>query len=62
MNMTADDVVATSIKNAARITSLSRSRIYQLLDAGKLRSVRVGKRRLVLMESIYALLSAKKEG
>lgn len=49
---------AVSVTDAAAMTSLSRSSIYELMTDGKLRSAKVGKRRLVLVESIDALLAS----
>ncbi|KAF2990150.1 helix-turn-helix domain-containing protein [Methylocystis sp. MJC1] len=48
--------IALRINEAAAMASLSRSTLYQLLKAGKLATVKVGGRRLVLRESLEALL------
>ena len=38
---------AVSVEEAARLLSLSRTALYDLLDSGRLRSVNVGSRRLI---------------
>ena len=50
------DPLAVSILEAARLTSLCRSTIYELLKAGKLRSIKVGGRHLVDYASIKELM------
>ncbi|NML94731.1 helix-turn-helix domain-containing protein [Novosphingobium olei] len=45
-----------SIADVVRATSLSRARIYQLLSADKLRSVKIGRRTLVDAQSLRDLL------
>lgn len=51
-----EDKLALRIKEAAAVSGLSRSTIYKLLSANKLRAVKVGGRRLILRESLLALL------
>lgn len=48
--------ITLRINEAAAVSGLSRSTLYQLLKAGKLRAVKVGGRRLILRESLEALL------
>lgn len=48
---------AVSVQLAARLLGLSRTSLYELLDCGALRSVKVGGRRLVPMAAIDDLLS-----
>ena len=50
------DPLAVSILEAARLTSLCRSTIYELLKSGKLRSIKVGGRHLVDYGSIKELM------
>jgi excisionase family DNA binding protein len=38
---------AVSVQEAARLLALSRTSLYELLDAGRIRSVKVGSRRLI---------------
>jgi excisionase family DNA binding protein len=48
--------LALRINDAVVVSGLSRSTIYELLKAGKLRAVKIGGRRLILRESLQALL------
>ena len=45
-----------SIPDAAQAIGVGRSTIYELLNAGRIQSVHIGKRRLVLADSLKALL------
>jgi excisionase family DNA binding protein len=49
--------LAVTILEAARLTSLSRSTIYELLKEGKLKSIKVAGRHLVDYPSIKALMA-----
>jgi excisionase family DNA binding protein len=48
--------LAVPVDDACTITGLSHSSIYELIRDGRLTSVMIGRRRLVLMRSIEALL------
>ena len=48
---------AYSLDEAARSISLSRRTLYQLIDAGMLRTVKLGRRRLVPREELERLVS-----
>lgn len=48
--------VSVSILDAARMTGLSRSRIYELMAQGKIRSIYVGRRRLIPVSSLRELI------
>jgi excisionase family DNA binding protein len=55
--------VAVSVSSAVSLTGLSRTKLYKLIDDGRLEAVRVDGRRLVLFESIERLLApAEKQG
>ena len=47
---------ALTIDNAARFSGLSRSRIYELIGAGVLKSFKVGNRRMIKAEDLKAFL------
>lgn len=51
--------LAYSISETCAATSLGRSTIYTLIAAGRLKTVRVGGRRVVDAESIRALVAGK---
>jgi len=48
--------LAYSIKEATRATSLGRTRLYQLIAAGRLEVVRIGKRTLIPAHALHKLL------
>jgi excisionase family DNA binding protein len=52
----APEPLAATIDDTCRITGLGKTSIYELIAQGKLKSVAIGRRRLVLMRSIEALL------
>jgi excisionase family DNA binding protein len=43
-----------SIEDAMQILSIGRTTLYALINEGKIYSRRIGRRRLVLAESLYA--------
>lgn len=48
--------VSVTVNDACRITGLGRTKVYELIADGPLKSVAIGRRRLVLYASIEALL------
>jgi excisionase family DNA binding protein len=48
--------MAATVVTTCRITGLGRTKVYELISQGKLKTVAIGRRRLVLFESIEALL------
>jgi excisionase family DNA binding protein len=48
--------LSTTIDDTCKITGLGRTKVYALIGAGTLKTVTVGRRRLVLFSSIEALL------
>ncbi|HME25463.1 MAG TPA: hypothetical protein VKI44_29720 [Acetobacteraceae bacterium] len=48
--------IATTVNGTRDMTGLGRTKIYELIAERKLKTVAVGRRRLVLIESIEALL------
>ncbi len=48
--------LAVQLNDTSRITGLGRTKIYELIARGKLKTVAIGRRRLVLYSSIEALL------
>jgi excisionase family DNA binding protein len=53
--------IALRIRDASIVSGLSRSTLYELLKAGKIRAVKIGGRRLILRESLEALLLGSRE-
>lgn len=52
----AADVLAYSMKDAARATGLSRSTLYCLVERGDLRTFKIGTRTLILRRVLEAFL------
>ena len=48
---------AYSVENAAKQLTLSRATVYNLINAGKLRSVQIGRRRIIPASEIDRLLA-----
>ena len=48
--------VSVTIDDTSRITGLGRTKIYELISEGRLKTVAIGRRRLVLYNSIETLL------
>lgn len=48
--------LSVDISGACRLTGLGRSKIYELLGSGELRSLKVGRRRIVTVAAIRAFL------
>lgn len=51
-----------TILQAAERLGISRARVYQLLDEGKLRSVKIGSRRLVRESALAEFIDSLEEG
>jgi excisionase family DNA binding protein len=58
-NIPTQEKITLRINETVAVSGLSRSTIYELLKAGKLRAVKVGGRRLILRESLQTLLQAE---
>jgi hypothetical protein len=52
--------ITATIPEFKRISGISRSRIYELLDAGELQSVHVGVRRLIIIQSYLDLIGRQR--
>ncbi len=51
------DPVAVTIPTACAASGLGRTKLYELIGAGRVESVRVGTRRLVIFESLKSFLT-----
>lgn len=51
--------IALSINDTAKLLSLGRTSIYAMIADGRLEAFRLGRRRLVRMESIKKLVAAQ---
>ena len=53
--------LAYSVADACRVSTLGRTRIYQLISEGRLRVRKIGKRTLIPADSLHALISGLPE-
>ena len=53
---TCPDRLAVSPTEAARIAGVGRTKLYEALGSGNLRSLKIGKRRLILIDSLRSWL------
>ncbi len=53
--------IAYRIADAVRVSGIGRTKLYEFIGCGKLKSIRVGGRRLILAKSLRALLEAGDE-
>jgi excisionase family DNA binding protein len=62
--MSSCDPLAVSVREGCRLTGLGRTSIYSAMNAGELKFIKIGKRRLILRESITAWIErlAKAQG
>lgn len=51
--------LAYSIKEAARVTSLGRTNLYQLIASGRLEVIKIGERTLIPARALHKLLEGK---
>ena len=49
--------IATSVNGAAKALSIGRTTIYELINSGKLETVKLGRRTLIKTASIRALIN-----
>ena len=54
--------IAVSPSEAARLAGVGRTTIYASISAGELRSIKVGKRRLIAVDALREWLRAKRSG
>ena len=52
--------ITATIPEFRRISGISRSRIYELLDTGELESVDIGVRRLIIVQSYLHLIERQR--
>ena len=53
--------LAYSIKEVCRVSSLGRTRVYQLIAAGRLEARKLGRRTLIPADSLRALLEGDRD-
>jgi excisionase family DNA binding protein len=45
------DLITATIPEFSRVSGIGRTKIYELLDEGKLQAIKIGKRRLIVIRS-----------
>lgn len=48
--------IAYDLDTASRVSSLGKTRLYELIEQGRLASTKIGKRRLVIADSLHRLI------
>ena len=48
--------ITTSVKEACEMVGIGKTKLYELVARGEVKTTKVGSRRLVHMDSIHALL------
>ena len=51
------DRLSCTIEEACEATGLGRTKVYELIGSGQLVTTKIGRRRLVMVQSLIALLS-----
>lgn len=54
--VTSPEPLAYSVAEACRVSSIGKTRLYALINEGKLRATKVGKRTLISAASLRALI------
>ena len=54
------DPISVRIPDAVRMTGLSRSKIYSLIAAGDLEAAKVGRSTVITIESLKAVIQARR--
>lgn len=47
--------VTVTVENALRLSGLGRTKLYEMMNQGRLKTVKIGRRRLVVFASLEAL-------
>jgi hypothetical protein len=55
-----DNIITASIEDFIQISSLGRTKVYELLGKGLLTSTKIGKRRLILLDSYRKLIEQQR--
>lgn len=58
----AGERLAVSTSEAARLTGIGRTTLYEAIGSGALRSLKIGKRRLITVEALRDWLGALEQG
>jgi len=53
--------ISVSVRTAVRLSGLGRTRLYEAIGRGEIASVRIGRRRLVLFDSLRRFLNGRED-
>src|SRR5438270_8844881 len=54
------NIITATIPNFCRITGIGRSKTYELLDDDTLESIKIGRRRLIILDSYHKLIERQR--
>jgi hypothetical protein len=60
MHTNTETLITTTIGNFCRLTDIGRSKTYELLASGALDSLKIGKRRLIILDSYRKLIEQRR--
>ena len=60
MDTLADRIITAPVSEFCRISGIGRTRVYELIAAGELDSITVGKRRLIVLDSYRRLIERQR--
>ena len=60
MHQIPENLITATIGNFCALSNIGRSKVYELLDAGELQSIKIGKRRLILIDSYRKLIEQQR--
>ena len=60
MDALANTLITSTVGNFCRVTGIGRSKTYELLAAGDLDSIKIGKRRLIILDSYRKLIEQQR--
>jgi len=50
--------VTVTVENALKLSGLGRTKLYELINQGKIKTINVGRRRLVVFSSLEEMVNA----
>jgi len=55
-----DRIISAPISEFCALSGLGRTKVYEMLDSGELTSIKIGKRRLILIDSFRKLIERQR--
>jgi excisionase family DNA binding protein len=62
MDTISDRIISAPINEFCSLSGLGRTKVYEMLDSGDLDSIKIGKRRLILIDSYRKLIERQRAG